>query len=807
MSVSFLLPGALWFMLLVPLALWMGRGCAPQHLLLRGLLIAATVLALAQPVWLRDDGAARQVIVLDQRDWLGEETRAAGRDTLARMLAEASDADRVALVQLGGSRVAVDGVEWIGLLQNGDLGDALVTAQAAIAPGERGSIVAIADPRNDTSDWNGARDTIAARSIPLNFVATDGSPGAARIVSATARPGAAGSAGMIEVQLMGAGEDVSVELREDGRVIDRSEPVEIDGTRTLSLDLDRREPGFDTYEVGLSGEASDRAISVTIAGDDPMRVALMRGKGDGTASLQNLVGPGFLIRLVSPTGGGGLDGFDLVVIDDIPLSRIPAGRQADLREAIARRGKGLVYAGGQDAFAKVPPGAPLGQALPFMPEGRRMVEKPSVALAIVIDSSGSMQGKLLELAKQTARLAVARLTAQDQVGVVEFYGSQQWAVPMQYARDTAAIGRSISRMEAQGSSILYPAIQEALFGLKRVDARYKHILVISDAGVEQERYEQLIRFIARDRINLSTVLVGNDPEGEKRMADWARWGRGRYYAVRDEFGLVQVDFARPETKPAPGWRNGSFAVRTNPAVGWWDDLALGAMPPVEGYAPGTVRPGAQSLATVAGGAPLLTSWQYGAGRVTALAVDPVGQGTARWRGWRGYGEWLARVLIGTAQRAESLSIDAVREGANVQITVRREGVGTAIPTLRAAAAGQPLAEIALTRNGPSLFSASLAAAPASELLIEASEEGRSRRIVLEPSEGRGTADRVLPLAGLAQETGGLVVGPDEALPTWPTSAGTSEKTTPLWQLLSLLALMLYLADIVWRRFPRRRSFS
>ncbi|MCI1142854.1 VWA domain-containing protein [Sphingomonas sp. WKB10] len=165
-----------------------------------------------------------------------------------------------------------------------------------------------------------------------------------------------------------------------------------------------------------------------------------------------------------------------------------------------------------------------------------------------------MQGDRLDLAKQVARQTVRKLDGNDWVGVVEFYGARQWSVPMHHATDIPDVERSIGRMQAQGASVLFPALQEAFYGLKDLDARYKHILVISDGGVAEDRYQQLIRHIADNRINVSTVAVGGQVDDEKSMAEWARIGRGRFYSVPDEFNLVDLDFKQPQTKPEPGYR-------------------------------------------------------------------------------------------------------------------------------------------------------------------------------------------------------------------------------------------------------------
>ena len=46
--------------------------------------------------------------------------------------------------------------------------------------------------------------------------------------------------------------------------------------------------------------------------------------------------------------------------------------------------------------------------------------------------------------------------------------------------------------------------------------------------------------------------------------------------------------------------------------------------------------------------PVLASWRWGLGRVTALTTEPTGPGTEPWREWHGYGPFLARVLTRTA---------------------------------------------------------------------------------------------------------------------------------------------------------------
>ena len=43
---------------------------------------------------------------------------------------------------------------------------------------------------------------------------------------------------------------------------------------------------------------------------------------------------------------------------------------------------------------------------------------------MILDTSGSMAGSRIELAKHIARIAVRRMQPHDRIGIVEFYGKQ-----------------------------------------------------------------------------------------------------------------------------------------------------------------------------------------------------------------------------------------------------------------------------------------------------------------------------------------------------------------------------------------------
>ncbi|MEH3036629.1 MAG: VWA domain-containing protein [Sphingomonas adhaesiva] len=815
MTLTFLYPQAGWLALLLPL-LWWPRAARRRRrqLALRVAVFACLILAAMQPSVVRRAGGGVAVFVLDQRPVLGAEGQAAARRALERVRATVPGDARQVLVQLGGATVA-DGFAARQVVTDGSLTTALDAARDAIPIGTGGSVTLIGDARSTDRHWNDDIAALVGRGIPVNTIALSGATPRAFIGAVRVSSPRVGEAVQVEVTVEGDGGTHRLSVSGDGRTLATSAPFRADGATRVALAVPATRAGFLPLRVTLDGRGG---IDTVAAIQDPLRLLYLGGRQAGAAPrLRALLGPGFAVDARAPADlATRIDPawWPLVLLDDAPAAVFPATAQRRLTGAVARDGTGLVAAGGLSAFG---PGGyaatPLGAALPVAPRGEEKQIRPSVALAIVIDSSGSMQGDRMELAKQVARQTVRKLTANDWVGVVEFYGARQWSVPIHHATDIPDVERAIGRMQAQGASVLFPALQEALYGLKDVDARYKHILVISDGGVVEDRYQQLIRHIAENRINVSTVAVGGQVDDEKSMADWARIGRGRFYSVPDEFSLVELDFRQPETRPEPGYRSAPAPVRAAESR-WWDGLRMTALPPVSGYARTTARPEAETLLRTDAGDPLLSTWPVGAGRVTALTTEPLGAGTASWRDWPDYGRWLARVLSLTARARPDLAVTLDRRFDRLHISVQRLGRttdGGAVPAITLVdGAGRPMRRIdAIEERAPGLFVADLTLPNAATARVEVRDGDRTARAAdpaasdVRPQAAMPRAF-ALPLAQVSARSGGWHRDDASAAPG-AIQAASGWRASDAWPWLALLALGLYLFELGYRRWPSRRS--
>ena len=168
----------------------------------------------------------------------------------------------------------------------------------------------------------------------------------------------------------------------------------------------------------------------------------------------------FDVTRVKDPGDIHLNDYQLAIFNNWDLEAIPpAGKQAI--EQYVQQGGGLLVIGGErnlykedkkveDALDRT---LPAKLAPPRSPEG--------TAVVLIIDKSSSMEGRKMELARVAAIGVVENLRPIDQVGVLIFDNSFEWAVPIRRAEDKATIKRLISGITPDGGTQIAPALTEA----------------------------------------------------------------------------------------------------------------------------------------------------------------------------------------------------------------------------------------------------------------------------------------------------------------------------------------------------------
>jgi len=821
---TFLQPGWLVLLALVPVIwFWPKRFQEPWHALLRSLVLGLVIVALARPVHLTQDDIRHHVFVIDGSASVKASDLSSAREAVAKLIAGLDKGDRAHVIEVG-RHAPVSGASTTRLVAGKDspIATALALAALEIPEGSRGSVTLFSDGQATDRSWAPAVEALCARKIPLHTVTPPPRAGDVRPVAIS--PGGllrVGQTARVLVDVAGTAPGVKVQLSGPDGVVAETGPFSLADRKRAVLEFEPKRAGFGSYTAkieltsGTDRVASNNTIATLFAIQDPIRVLYLGSRVKHSEQrLRELLGRGFEID-EEPTTTAEPAAYDLVVLDDKPAKELPREFQRKLVTAVEHDGLGLCMTGGGGSFG---PGGyhktPIENILPVEFVQKEEKKDPSTALAIIIDTSGSMGGNRIVLAKEVTRLALRRLLPHDKVGIVEFYGNKRWAAPLQSAANAIDIQRALNRLDAGGGTILYPAVEEAYYGLRNVQTRYKHVLILTDAGVESGPYEQLLRRMAKDNICVSTVLVGPGRHSEF-LAELADWGRGRFYHASDRFNLPEIMLKQPSSSRLPAYRTGAQAVEAQGGRGWWGDADPHAVPAVSGYVETRARPGADVvLRTRQDRHPILASWRFGLGRTTALTTEPTGPGSKPWQAWDGYGSFLARVFSRTASDGRvPFRFSLVRRDHELVLTARRLDESDRSPSAKWLDGNSPR-ELIFRERAPGVFEARFSCSPDVPARVVAgiagSDAGRVRlasaALADRADELQVDPERVFDTGRAAQATGGRVVSM-AGLATFAPDAGGGTRplaVSELWPLCLLLALLFYFADLTWRRSPWRR---
>ncbi len=823
-DVIFLSPAWLWLLLGTPLFFVNLRRSAPRlHPLWRAFAVACLVLGLARPgLWTADEHA-RVVYVMDGSASVApDELRsavAAIDDAVER--APSSVDPSIVMVHarvFRSSRARVRGI----VERSGDspLGAALSAGLRSIPDGSKGSLVFVTDGLATDRRFGDAIAEAQERGIPVHVTPLRAPrPEPSTVAISTSDTLRVGHESRIYVDVAADGADATVTLAGPGGDVGR-QSGRVEGRRRFEFAFEPRQAGFATMTATQGPRGIDRPYTRTFAVQPALRALYLGGRMvGGRDRLAQLVGRGIDFESLPAQEGAALPDFsryDLVVLDDAPKPTDPITQA--ITRAVREDGLGLFACGGEAAFG---PGGwhetPLADVLPVTARQKEEKRDPSSALVVIIDTSGSMGGERIQLAKETARLAINRLLPHDKVGIVEFYGTKHWAAPLQPASNAIDIQRALNRLDAGGGTVILPAIEEAFYGLQNVQARYKHVLVLTDGGVENGAFEPLLRHMADDGITTSTVLIGPEAHSEF-LVNLANWGKGRFYAVPDRFNLPEILLKQPKSSRLPAYKPGTFAVSTRGGAGWWGEVDRTTIPPLAGFVETQLRPGAEVLAEVRGSRePILSTWNVGLGRVTAFTSEPVGRGTEPWNEWAGFGPWLARVLTRTADDGRRpFSAELVRDGDAVTLTVRRRRPGNERPrAVRVdASVADPAAALPLQVRSPDVFQCTFACESTHDVRVAVSVDGATADPVAfaasdhqsdVAAESEVDPADAIDLPAVARATGGDVITLDALAAANPRSGGDGRpsRLLDLTPFCFLLALATYVFEIFHRRRDRR----
>ena len=406
-------------------------------------------------------------------------------------------------------------------------------------------------------------------------------------------------------------------------------------------------------------------IRTLVVVEGPPRVLLLESRPDTIAALaQVLREQGIELEIRSaeeiPQTPDEWDSFDAVLLSDIPATAFSVQQLEMLRACVRDLGGGLLMLGGENSFG---PGgyalSPLEEILPVSSRLEKEKETPSLALALVIDRSGSMGGEKLEWAKDAAKSVVELLTASDFLTVIAFDQVPREIVPIQNVTDPENIETAISTLEAAGGTNLYPALLTAFDRLNQVSAKIKHLIVLTDGYGPPGDFEGIAKQMNNALVTVSTIGIGD--ANERLLKSIADGGGGRYYPCGDPEKIPQIFLKETIFVSKTTLREEPFTpVLTTPSE-ILAGISLDTAPPLLGFTATQPKPAGRLILTTETGEPLLAWGRTGLGITAAWTSDAKNRWAAPWITWDGFGPFWAQLVRSVLRRP-------LERGAEIEIT-------------------------------------------------------------------------------------------------------------------------------------------
>ena len=627
----------------------------------RMLLLTLLVLALAVPavrytvnrqavVFVADLSASVQQQRSQVEDFVKQAMKARGSDDKAGIVTIGRDAlVEWPVTEEGGFREFQSEVR----ANNTNLADGLRLAAALLPPDARRRIVIVSDGQENLGDAVERARFLRAQGIQVDVAPLQGSSGPEVLVASVVVPSSAstGERVPVEVTVGSAGKaDATLHVSVDGAVVATRQVALEDGETRFAFEAGIDRPGFHTVRVTVDSEddtrfQNNRADAIVNAHGPPAILIVEDREGAAKNLYEALGATGLQVDLVPaalfPESLEELGRYSGIVLVDLPAESLGRGKMEVIRAAVRDLGKGLLVVGGAHSLTMGKyRDTPLEEVLPVTSEVPEREEKNSVALALVIDKSGSMSGTgsdgvaKVEMAKEASRLSLEELEPYDQAGVVAFDSANWWLVPIGEIGSEARLEEmqdSVGTLVANGGTDIYPALLTAYQGLAGAPAPRRHIVLLTDGISPPGNYPGLLSALEENDITLSTIAVG--PDVDVGLLQWlAEEGRGRFYFTSRARDIPRI--LTKETRLAA--RHAMVDEPTLPLLAGSSPVLRatgGEFPTLGGYVTTQPRNAAQVVLVSPKGDPLLAQWQHGLGRSIVWTSDSEGRWTSTLNSW------------------------------------------------------------------------------------------------------------------------------------------------------------------------------
>ena len=827
-----------WLLVLIPLFLWYRFSLVDRPLkwmrmsiALRALAVLLLVLALCRPAYRKDSDALHVVFLLDVSQSVDLE---AAQSSLAQVQAAlqalpSGDTSSFFLLANGVRPTTVEAAgktleRWQQGIADDEfrsasrLAEGVLATRLAFPAGRARRLVLLSDGLQTHGDLTAALNTLRQENVEVRWFPLHGvtAPEAA-VVALEPNTPQAFSGEMVRMKVsLAANQAIKgrVRLLHQG-VAMMEKPVNLvsDPTapsNTVTFDIDMRSPGASVWTAELLPEQDHFPLN-----NQATAVVQVRGKSRVLAIHQTPKELRPISRALAeqeiemevrgknglPDSLEGMLEFEAIILADLAATDIPTRQMELLKRYVQNFGGGLAMFGSENSFGlggyyKTP----VEDVLPLVSRFEKEKEKPSLAMALVIDKSGSMDGAPIAMCRQAAKAAVELLGAQDQICVVGFDSNPQIICEMRRASDKEGINSAVDTLQASGGTDVYVGMVAGKELLDNTTAKIKHMIVLTDGQTPDQDFPGLTQTLRDNGVTVSTVAMG-DGASKDLLIKIAEIGAGRFYEASDPSNVPQI-FTRETMQATKSAIKedlyGSVITGDHPMLAGY---AQADLPSVLGYVMTEPKPATQVLIAAETGDPLLAVGRFGLGQGLCWTADLSEKWGGEWLAWDGCGKFWAQVLRAIIRKndAEGLEVRSRLQGETMQLDItRHDPNGTPVANIKWD--GQAIDEngkaqtFHITPTGLGRYQASIALAGRESLTLRLQDTDSDKLKILHyhrPSPPEYRLTTAVPAA--------LTALPAFTAPTLRDQLQPVPSRQPLDNACYLCSLICALGSVVFRR--------
>lgn len=476
---------------------------------------------------------------------------------------------------------------------------------------------------------------------------------------------------LISVTVRGAKDgEVPLIIRRNGVTLTESRAVLVNGVAGVEFTDRIQKPGAYEYQAEIRPEndahpGNNKASRWIEIRGGPRLILATRYQNDPMAKA--LESMNFEVETVTDTTKlhpGRLSGAKAVVLNNVPAHEVPSDFLKALDFFVREQGGGFMMAGGKFAFGS---GgyfqSPIDALLPVSMELKSEHRKLAVALAIVLDRSGSMAVEIgggktkMDLANSGAADSINLLGPMDEVAVLAVDSQPTKVIPLTKVgnrRDELA-GRVRKVQSAGGGIFTYTGLKAAWEEIRKSPAGTRHVILFADAqdAEEPDDYIRLLQTMTDNGCTVSVIGLGNDTDSDAAfLKDIALRGKGRVFFSSQPMDIPKIFAQETVTIARSAFIKDPVGTK---ASGRWTEISPKPIDwpgSVDGYNLSYAREDATVSLISADEylAPLVAHARRGLGRSMAVSFPLGGEHSDSVRQWPQYGDFLqtvGRFLMGS----------------------------------------------------------------------------------------------------------------------------------------------------------------